>query len=133
MWEQIAEGTMAELKDASTYEDRVGEGQRGCLQINCRYPIPPHEGTRLQSVLDALGVAEAKVGVSGSTLSVTYRKGFAWLPVIVAAILGIVLLSVLIASWLLFREVEEGVQPWIVAGGILGMLIIAYIVYKVRW
>jgi len=134
MWEQVAEGTMADLKDASTYEDRVQEGTRGRLQLTCRMPVPVTAATTLQGALDIQRVAGAKVSVSSNTLSVVYRKGFPWLAVIVAAILGIIVLAVLIVSWMFFRELAAaGVPPWlIVSGAILGMLLIGYIVYKVR-
>lgn len=135
MWQQVAEGTMADLRDVSAYEGRIDEGRRGRLQLNCRMPVSADVGASLQRALDMQNVAEVKVDTSGSTLSVTYRKGFAWLPIIVTAILGLIFLAILISSWVLFKEmVGAGIPPWLIASaGVFALLIIAYIVYKVRW
>lgn len=130
MWQQIAEGTQSDLYNLGNYEGRIAEGKRGRLQLNLRAPVPTEAVAMLQNALDMQRVTEVKVSASGSTLSVTWRKGFAWLPIIQIAILTLIVLAVLIVSWQLFKEVEPAVQPWLIAGGIFGLLLVGYLVYK---
>jgi len=132
-WQQVAQGEMSEMGNLGDYEDRLEEHDKCKLQLNLRAPVPSNIAGQLHTQLRNLGVSESQVSSEGNTLSVTFRKGFPWLAVIVAAILSIIVLAILIVAWQLFREVGQPTSTLIVVGAIVGMVLLSYIVYKIKF
>lgn len=135
MWKRIAEGTSAaSLTGLKDYEDEIAEGQRGRLFINLRTPAPSSIVLALQEKLQDAGVLDAEVFSSGNDLEIRYRKGFPWLVVIVAIVLGLIVLAVLIVAWQFYGEVEETIpKEVLIAGAVVGVVLlalIAFIIYK---
>lgn len=104
MWQLLAEGSGINLITVVGYEDEIGEGQRARLALGLRSPLDPYWAQQLQQQLDTHGVPETEVRTYGNDVDVIYRKGFPWLPVIVAVILGLIVLAVLIVSWRFYKE-----------------------------
>ena len=122
MWQQVTQGEFLDLNKLRNYDDSLEEGQRGRLDLNLRFPIPGSVSTELEAKLKDAGVEEAKVNTIGQKMKIGFRKGFPWLAVIAAIILGLVVLAILIMTWTFFKEVvPEGLQPFI---GTLGLLVI---------
>lgn len=129
MWDLIAEGPGYALATIVGYEDQVAEGQRARLSLSLTNPLSPDIASQLQSQLDAQGVAEAQVSTSGNNCAITYRKGFPWLAVIVAVILGLIALAILIVSWQFAKE-SPFTFSLLAIGGIL--VAAAAVIYLIR-
>ena len=131
MWELVTSGSgAASLSSLPNYEEQVDEGKCGKLVLDLKATVPDNVASGLQEALDMAGVAEAVVVASGSKLDIQYRKGFPWLPIIVAAVLGSIILAILIVSWQFFKEVEEVVpNSIIVVAVIVGIVIVAVIAF----
>lgn len=138
MWEQIASGSgVAGLGSVGRYDEELAEGQRGKLSLTLKSPAAPNIVRELQERLDKAGVLDAEVTPTTPGLDIKYRKGFPFLAVIVAAVLGIIVLAVLITSWQFFKEVKEVAEPIIealpkgvwIAGAIVVIILIALIAF----
>jgi len=125
MYKVVAQGGMAELQNLAAYEGAIDEGSRGKLELDLRLPVPDWTVAELEGQLVNARVAEAKVTQSGSRLGISFRKGFPWLAVIAAIVLGLVVIAILIIGWTLFKEVIPEPLKFPVA---LGLIIIAGIV-----
>lgn len=130
MWQLIASGEGWNLASVVGYEDEVAEGQRGKLTLSLQNPLSPAIAEDLQSQLDAQGVTEAQVNTYGNNVDVTYRKGFPWLPVIVAVILGLIVLAILIVSWLFYKEAPLGFSLLALGGILFGAAALIYVVRR---
>jgi len=135
-WEQIAGGDLSILKlvDGMERLDRllIAEGQRAKLVLNLRIPALPSAVSELQSKLTQAGVSECQVSSTGTAVEIIWKKNpISWLPVIVIAILGVILLAILIVSWQLFRYLSEFIPaPLIASGVIILILAIAVLAWK---
>ena len=131
MWQQVVKGEFLDLANLRNYDDSLEEGQRGRLQLNLRFPIPGSVSIQLEDQLKRAGVEEAKVATTGQKMQVYFRKGFPWLAVIAAIILGLVVLAILIVSWTFFKEVvPEGLQPFV---GTVSLLLILLGLAALAW
>jgi hypothetical protein len=108
MWQKLAEGTGFNLASVVGYENEIAEGQRGKLTLNLRSPLDPSWVEWLQQQLDSRGVTEGEVEAWGNNVDITYRKGYAWLPIILLIIAGLIVLAVLIVSWQFAKEAPIG-------------------------
>ena len=130
-WEQIANDGLLDATDIERYETYIGERQRALLELDLRIPAPNYVVTELQSQLQQAGVKEAQVTVGSSSLCVSWRKGFSFLPVVVGIILGLIVLAILIVGWRLFREVAEVIPAPVITGGVILMLVmVAMLVWQ---
>lgn len=111
MWEQIASGNILDATQMAGYDDYLDEGQRGQLEISLRVTPPAWIVSELQDRLDNAGVENAHVSTGSPLLRISYRKGFPWLAVIVAAVLALAVLAVLVIAWRFYREVVEDLGP----------------------
>lgn len=124
-WEEVAEGGFWELADLSQYEPYFEEGDRGLLELDLRLPISEDMAQELEDRLKEAGVPDVKVRTASPMLRIFFKKGFPWLAVIAAIIIGLIVLAILIVGWRLFREVPEAVPLFAIAGlGILALLVI---------
>ena len=132
-WEQIAEGPYIQLSGLPQYEPQMAEGAMGLLELNTSINISAGVAQTLQSQLQRRGVAEAQVTTSGNQVNIYWRKGFAWLPVIVAIILGLIILAIVIMSWRFFQDIAAIVPEAIPLLAILGIGVVTLVaIYMVR-
>ena len=107
-----ASGGIFDVGTISQYETLLGEGDRGLLELDLRLSPPSWVAGELESRLRQKGVEEVRVTTASPILRIQFRKGFPWLAVIAAAVLGLVVLFILIMGWRIFREViPEALQP----------------------
>ena len=131
-YEFIASGGILEAVHLSQYEAYLAEGQRGLLELDLRLPVPQSVASELEAKLRQAGVPDVSVTTASPLMRVYFRKGFPWLAVIAAAILGLIILAVMIVGWRLFKEViPEEFQP--LAGmGIVAVIILVAIILMRR-
>ena len=132
----VSQGSILDSGQMAKWGDFLEEGQRGKLELSLRWPLNQDTLNSLKDQLNSAGVEDVMVMQSGKTLTIYWRQGFAWLPVIAAIILGIIILAVLITGWRLFEEVvPEDLKPLvggtaaILALGI-GALVLIYMARK---
>lgn len=132
-WKLVTNGSGAStLTTLPSYESSIAEGQRTRLDLSLSTQVPSEVLTTLQGQLTAQGVAEAQVAPTSSGVSVTWRKSFPWLAVIVAIILGIIVLAILIVSWQFFKEVAEVLpQPLIIGAVVIGLIFIVLLIFLI--
>lgn len=119
-WEQIATGNRDNISSIADYESGyIAEGQHGRVEFDFLTPIPTFQVDWLRNYLTSAGVQDLEVKGGGNTIAVSYRKGFAWIPLIIAAVLT---LAIVLVSWFFFREVMAMVPSW--AKGIVGPAVI---------
>lgn len=133
VWKRIASGDgVASLRDLPQYEESIAEGQRQKLSLSLRTAVSPSVLEALQSRLEQAGVAEARVEGTGAGMDITFRKGFPFLAVVVAAVLGLIVLAILIVGWQFFKEAAEVLpQPVMIVGVIVGIVLLAVIAFAV--
>lgn len=133
MWKKVTSGDgISSLSTLPRYEDTIEEEQRQKLSLNLRTSVSPDVIDTLQSKLEQAGVAEASVAGTGTGIDVTFRKGFPFLAIVVAAVLGLIVLAILIIAWQFFKEVKEVLpQPVIIVGAVVGIILLAVIAYTV--
>jgi hypothetical protein len=133
IWEPLASGSLLDARHIAQYEGKIKEGQRALLELDLRAPLPPAIIAELETKLKQQGVREAQVSTASPLLRISWRKGFPFLSVILAVILGIVVLAILIVGWRLFREVAKVVPaPIITIGAILLVVLAAFALRKRR-
>jgi len=137
MWQNVASGDLSNIGQLPNYEGQVTEGLRGSLVLGLRLVPPLEYVQRLQAELVARGVAEATTTLDGNNLTITYRKGFPWLAVIVAAVLAVLILAVLIVAWQLYREVSPVIGittgPLLILGAVAVIMLVvatAYFIWR---
>jgi len=124
-WEEVAAGSFWQLTDLRQYESYFEEGDRGMLELDLRLPVSEGVAQDLEDKLRKAGVADVKVRTASPMLQIFFKKGFPWLAIIAAIILGLIVLAILIVGFRLFREVPEAVPLFAIAGlGILVLLVI---------
>jgi len=99
----IAEGNVWALSSLGGYEDKLAEGDHARLDINLRSNLP-------QSVVDGIGVAIRKAGVSlqgcwqeRNTLRIEATKKIGFLAIIAVAIAAAIVMVAFVLSWKLFK------------------------------
>lgn len=133
MWTRVASGDgVGSLTNLPQYEDTIAEGQRQKLSLALRVPVSSSILETLQTRLEQAGVTEATVEGTGTGVDIIFRKGFPFLAVVVAAVLGLIVLAILIVGWMFFKEVAEVLpQPVIIIGAIVGIVLLAVVAYTV--
>ena len=124
-WEEVADGSFWELADLRQYEPYFKEGSRGLLELDLRLPVSQNVAQDLEDKLREAGVEDVKVRTASPMLQIFFKKGFPWLAVIAAIIIGLIVLAILIVGFRLFREVPGAVPLFAIAGlGILALLVV---------
>ena len=129
-WEQVAQGGPLDTYELGSYESYLDEGQRGLLELDLRLSVSQSVASELESRLRQAGVEDVSVRTASPMLRIQFRKGFPWLAVISAAILGMIALAILIVGWRFFREVVNTVPApfnWLLVVGVvaIGIMILA--------
>lgn len=121
-WELVGQGT--DIGELPGLEDQLEEQDRCELSLNLSVRPPDFVVDALQEGLEIAGVPLwDRVRAEGNSLKIRFTKGFPWLAIIAAVILGLIALAILLVSWGLWRDVA-GVVP----EPILGALVLAVLV-----
>lgn len=134
-YQLIASGGLTDLNSLVRYEGQLAEGDGGLLELDLRLPVSQGVASELENKLRQAGIPDVRVVTASPLLQVYFRKGFPWLAVIAAAILGLIVLAILIMGWRLFKEVipalPEPIQAimgsswfWVIAGGVVVILLL---------
>ncbi len=121
-YELITAGGILDLPRLGEYETSMDEEELGLLELDLRLAVSPSISAELESQLQQAGVVDVRVTSASSMLKIYFRKGFPWLAVIAAIILGLIVLAILIIGWRLFKELPVGFQP--IAGVAILLLIV---------
>ncbi len=123
-YEIIATGNAFELTKLSGYEEQFAEQDRGVLELDLRLPVSQNIASQLEDKLRQAGVQGLSVVAASPMIRVYFTKGFPWLAVIVAAVLGLIAIVILIVGWRLFREVAAVIPPVPLAIGLIAALVL---------
>lgn len=110
MWEEIASGSGLNIATLATHENKVNEGERAKLALTLSNPVSPTTVSSVLRYLQAKEVTDAQVSGSGKEMNITYRKGFAWVAVIIA---GLVLLAIMVVGWRFYHEAAGSPIGWV--------------------
>ncbi len=133
MYEYVAHGGILDVGQISQYESCLEENQRGLIELDLRLPVSQGVAAELENKLKQAGVEDVRVTTASPMLRIYFRKGFPWLAVIAAAILGMIVLAVMIVGWRLFKEVvPEGLQPLVGGMGLVLLLILGTVILSRR-
>lgn len=125
MYELMVSGSFLGSGELSQYESYLEEGDRGLVELDLRLPVSHSLASELENKLKQAGVEDARVSTASPMLRVYFRKGFPWLAIIAATILGIVVLAIMITGWRLFKDVvPPGLQPLVGGLGSLGLALL---------
>jgi hypothetical protein len=133
-WELIVSGDAEHLSDAAAYENQIAEGQRGKLDLNFSVPVPTADVNSLRNSLAWSGVEDLEVVSSGNKVTIYYRKGFAWLPVIIVAVsAALVAIFIYLTIWTLSKEVSGSVLSIGVIGAAALAFGVAYFLFRKQY
>ena len=134
MWTKIAEGnSAASLKMLSVHEGEMGEGDRGKLVLNFKVKVLSSDVNALRVGLKTAKVTDATVESSSQSITIGFRKAFAWLPVVLLIILGIVILAINIMGWVFFKEIAAVIPAPIVAiGAVVLIIVVLFTLWKTK-
>jgi len=110
-WEFVAQGNVIELANLGQYEGQLPEGCFNRLELDLRLPVSDWVAQNLEEQLRAAGIPDVTVTTASPLLRIYFTKGFPWLAVIAAAVLGLIALSILIVAWRLYTDVSGDVPP----------------------
>ena len=130
-YQLVASGNVLALANLGQWESQLDEGDKALLELDLRLPVSQDIASKLEEQLRQWGVPEVRVTTASPMLKIFFRKGFPWLAVLAAVILGLIVLAVLIVGWRLFKEIgailgEGGLVPALIlgAGLLLGAIIL---------
>jgi hypothetical protein len=127
MYELVASGGIIDAWELENADNLIAERQRGFLRLDLRSPLSGDILNTLNQELRARGVEEGRAEQNGQTVNIYFRKGFPWLAVIAAILLGIIILAILIIGWNLFKEVvPPELRPLIGTGIIILSALVGY-------
>lgn len=122
-WDEVASGT--NIIDIPNAESYIPEGSRAILRLELGSLPAPSLVLDLQDRLSFMEVSEVSVVSQGNTIDIHYRKGFAWLPVIIVAL---IILAFAVVLWRVLVEVPGAsiVLPIIAIGALVltGLLVV---------
>lgn len=130
-WELVAQGNANNLADAGSYEDQIDEGQRGRLDMTFSVNVPAGDIDALRDSLAWAGVEDLEVVSGGNTVSIYYRKGFAWVPLIISLVLvALIAVMVYLTIWKLSKELSGPAFNIVMIGGAILAAGIAYFLFR---
>lgn len=125
MYEFVASGGIFDAAQFAQYESYLGEGDRGLVELDLRMPVSQSLASELENKLKQAGVEGVGVTTASPMLRITFRKGFPWLAIIAATVLGMIVLAVMIVGWRLFKDVvPAGLQPLVGGLGGIGLVLL---------
>jgi len=107
MWDKVADGNLSTLRNLSVYENALPEGQRARLDLTLKVPVSSQLVKDVESALRSANISQLSVTSSGNRISVFYRKGFPFLFILSATLIGMIVLTILIVGWQLWREIVQ--------------------------
>ena len=107
-YQQIASGNVLDLANLGQYEAQIGEGDMCSLELDLLVSAPSWAVSQLKEQMVLHGIPEANVESGSPMLRVFWRKGFAWIPIIIVLVLA---LAILIVGWRLFKDVAAAIPP----------------------
>lgn len=108
----VTTGSATDLAQLDQYEDEFREGDSGMLEVDLRLPVSQGVASSLEDQLRKAGVEGVRVVTASPRLKIYFNKGFPWLAVIAAIILGMLVIAILVVGWRLFKQVvPEALQP----------------------
>lgn len=133
-WELVTQGDVIALANLGQYENYLPEGSHNLLELDLRLPVTEGVAQTLEDALRDAGVEDARVVPIGSPkLRIYFTKGFPWLAVIAAAILGLIVVAALVIAWRLFTyvgAVAPEAIPLLILAGIAVITVVG--IYLVR-
>jgi len=132
MFELVASGGFWDLSNLGGYESQLAEGDKGLLELDLTVPVSAGVAQTLEDQLKAAGVTGVSVTTASPKLRIYFTKGFPWLAMIAAIILGLVVLAVLIVGWRLYKDVFPTPPPWPVSAAIIIAVVIGAVLVARR-
>jgi len=132
MFELVASGSLWDLSSLGSYESQLNEGDKGLLELDLTVPVSAGVAQELEDQLKQAGVAGVRVTTASPLLRIYFTKGFPWLAVIAAIILGLVVLAVLIVGWRLYKDVFPVPPPWPVSAALIIALVVGAVLIARR-
>jgi len=126
-WEFVAQGNVIDLANLGQYEGELPEGCFNRLELDLRLPVSDWIAQTLEDQLRSAGVPDVTVTTASPILRVYFRKGFPWLAVIAAAVLGLIALAILIVGWRLYKDVSGDLPPPIPQMALIALLVLGAI------
>ena len=128
-YQQIASGNALDLANLEQYEAQIGEGDRCLLELDLNTDAPSWSVSWLGEQMQAKGIPEAKVESGSPKLRVFWRKGFAWIPIIIVLVLTFALL---IIGWRLFKDVSAVVPAPLLSIGLIALIVLGIVALTKR-
>lgn len=124
-YELVASGGILDAGQLASYEGQLPEGGMALLEFDLRASVSNDILSNLENQLKARGIPDVRVESASPLVRVYFRKGFPWLAVLAAVILGLIVLAILIVGWRLYKELVESGIPVPVIGSIgIGLIIV---------
>ena len=123
-WEFVATGNVIELANLGQYEGLLPEDSFNRLELDLRLPVSEWIAQTLEDQLRSAGIPDVTVTTASPMLRIYFTKGFPWLAVIAAAVLGLIALSILIIGWRLYKDVSGNVPAPIPQIALIGLLVL---------
>jgi hypothetical protein len=132
-WEQIANGNRNDFDGIPGYEALIDEGQRGRLDMRFSVNVPTAQIDALRNQLEWAGVEDLQVLSGSNTISVIYRKGPWWLPVIIVAVMvTLTAIFFYLTVWTISKETSGSTMSLALIGGAILAAAIAWTLIKKR-
>jgi hypothetical protein len=130
-WSLIAQGDPSNINSIPDFESQIDEQQRGRLDMEFSIGVPTGITDALQTSLELAGVTEPLVVNNGSSVTIIYRKGAFWLPVIISlALIALVAVMIYLTTWKLSKETSAPVFNTAILGGAILAAGIGYFLFK---
>ena len=132
-WELVTQGDAIALANLGQYENYLQEGSRNLLELDLRLPVTEGVAQTLEDALRDAGVMDVRVTTASPKLKIYFTKGFPWLAVIAAIILGLIVVAALVIAWRLFTyvgAVAPEAIPFLILAGIAVVAVVG--IYLVR-
>jgi len=120
-YQQIASGNVLELPNLGQYEPQIDEGGRCLLELDLLVSAPDWAVSQLKEQMELHEIPEARVESGSPKLRIFWRKGFAWIPIIIVLVLA---LAIMIIGWRLFKDVAAVIPAAPLTGIIVAVLVV---------
>ena len=128
MYELVASGTASSIGSLGDYQNNFPEGSRGYVEIELSSDIAVSFVEWLDERLEAVGVPEKRVEVSGHFIRIYFKTAIPPLVLIAGAIAASIVILALVVAWKLFKLKPQevvGVSTFIIMGVLAVVVLIA--------